>query len=100
MKGKMVVIAPDETIKVTHYDDAIPIEHIHEAVGGYIELIPHFTKYDGKPCFAFCNEEGKLENLEYNRLASEHWWRQNNTEDYLVGSIAIVQGTKSFMRKV
>ena len=44
------------------------------AVGGYIETVPHFTKYDGMTrgtCYA--NEDGIGKFLPFNKNATDAW---------------------------
>jgi hypothetical protein len=76
--------------------------------GGYIELVPDFKTYQGKPCVAFCDEDGKRKRLPYNVRASELWygqipdtfWRGDTPWplDILVGPIVIVTGDPQLMR--
>jgi hypothetical protein len=64
--------------------DGLPA--MQEAVGGYIELVPlnrdHFTMY--------CNEEGKVRNLRFNRLATRMADMHRDWEDPLVGDVLIL----------
>jgi hypothetical protein len=65
-------------------------------------MVPYFTTYEGSPCIAFCNEEGKLPHfdLPYNPTATGLWSKAIGKvpNDHLVGGIAIVVGPKSFLR--
>lgn len=70
---------------------------VKAAVGGYIETIPYFSKYNGKRCVAYCNEEGKLIGLKRNEYARAKWlecFKDHSKLDmgrtYLNGNIAIV----------
>lgn len=86
------------------------------AVGGHIELVGGFDtiEHDGdvRECAAFCNEEGKLEGLPINGIATVLWdralKRQGGTglwqhgektapADVLVGSVIVVYGDAEFM---
>ncbi len=46
---------------------------LQELVGGMIQLVPYYDYYAGKPCVAFCDEEGKLKGLEFNAAATISW---------------------------
>ena len=74
------------------------LERLQKIVGGYIQLIPDFNKYQGrKVIWAYCNEEGRLEKLPFNQKASQAWARcfPIGTIDYdramLFGEIVIIQ---------
>lgn len=77
---------------------------MQEAVDGWIELIPYFETYKGKPCMAFCNEKGKLHGLPYNEPANLAWRvafhkarGQLPQPEYLVGPVVILTGDKEFL---
>jgi hypothetical protein len=75
-------------------------ELLHSAVGGWIEVVPYFTKLGDRPCIAFCNEEGKINGLRPNYIA-QYLWENACPEidglDHLVGAIAIIVGPKEFL---
>ena len=95
--SKYVVIYPNgETTVVENSipDDAqaISLEMLQGEVEGYIEGV-----YSGDITM-FCNEEGKLKNLETNPIASIVWWKLLTKEsipagDILVGKVVITGGT-------
>lgn len=62
--------------------------------GGWLEVIPHFEQYGGRPCVAFCDEEGKLKGLAMNPKATYLWYACLAPEpfvpDHLHGPIVIV----------
>lgn len=100
MKGTLTVIKTTGEIEKTEFDHVQSLDDLTKAVGGYIELIPYFEKYEGKPCIAYCNEEGKLDGLPLNVEAQVAWEKalgQPIFEDHLVGNIVVVQGDKEFM---
>ena len=74
----MLVINPDGGISMTTLTEAPKYEQLKNAVDGYIETIPYFTKLKylnrhyvrGR---AYCNEEGKLMGLPRNPRAEEFW---------------------------
>ena len=93
-------VVPVETNKVK-------LEDMQKLVGGYIETVPYFDTYEGEPCIAFCDEEGKLKGKARNITATDAWYyglmsRGIPVEpfsDYLVGDILIVQGA-DLLRKL
>jgi hypothetical protein len=72
-------------------------------VEGHIEIVPRFTKFGGRSCVAFCNEDGKQIGKQPNHLA-QILWEENVgriiNEDYLVGNIVIIVADKSFLREM
>jgi hypothetical protein len=70
-------------------------------VEGHIEIVPRFNKFGGRPCIAFCNEEGKMQGKAPNHLA-QILWEENLgriiTEDHLVGNIVIIVADIDFLR--
>jgi hypothetical protein len=111
MNGKALIYKPGrhepEVTEFTHWRDCT-LEFLQKSVGGYIELIPHFDtiEHDGQvvPCFAYCNEEGKLEGLLGNGPITKMWnaaiERQgyhNDRGDFLVGSVVIIVGDGEFL---
>ena len=69
---KVTVIQPDGVVTVTEHAD-VPLEMLQRAVGGFIQMVPHFTQYDGHPCEAYVNEEGRLKNMPLNAKATALW---------------------------
>lgn len=70
-------------------------------VEGHIEIVPRFNKFGGRPCIAFCNEEGKMQGKRPNHLA-QILWEENVgriiNEDQLVGNIVIIVADAAFLR--
>ncbi len=101
----LISISPDGRVRKEGIEKAPNFKILNKIVGGPIELIPYFTKYDGHSCVAFCNEEGKLPhyNLPFNKMAHSLWEKSLGrpiTEDHLVGTIAIVVGPQSFLNNL
>jgi hypothetical protein len=102
MKGALTII-PVGTAAVTRKElTAAPrLEDLQSGVGGDIETVPHFNRYQGEPCVAFCNEAGKLDGLPVNHRATAHWYAiAGRVADVLVGPVVIVTGDKQLMRKL
>lgn len=114
MKGVILSIDIDGTETINQIDGPPTLDALKEAIGGgYIEVVPYFDTFprDSKniKCVAFCNEEGKLQDLPYNQPATALWqlslWVKGESlvsstgdlQDYLVGRIAVVFGDDDFM---
>ncbi len=115
MKGTILSIDIDGSQYMANIEGPPTLERLQAAIGGgYIEVVPYFTKLerDGKvvDCVVFCDEEGKLKGLKPNYAATAYWQdslkRQGRSLfgsdrkllDFLVGKIAIVWGDQAFMR--
>lgn len=98
MRGKIFIIHPDGTAQGKFYSTPIPDGDLQKAVGGHIETVPFFDRFNGSPCVAFCNSDGKNDGMEPNNFATMLWYMQVSIDDYLVGSVAIVTGDDAFMR--
>lgn len=69
--------------------------------GGMLQLVPYFRRYNGSPCVAFCDEEGKIKKLPVNLKANTEWVEQIGLiDDVLVGPIVIVCGNDKFLDKL
>jgi hypothetical protein len=99
----LISVHPDGRVRKQGISNPPKLEVLNKIVGGYIELIPYFTIYDKTPCIAYCNEYGKDQKLPYNKTANELWARAVGrpiVEDFLVGTIAIIVGPRSFLEKL
>jgi hypothetical protein len=104
---------------MTHQPD---LKFLQGAVGGYIQEIPLFNTidFDGHihDCVAFCNEEGKVDGLEFNIQATRLWnaamrriedkdgrllyphglfLPNGELSDVLVGTICVLIGDRAFL---
>jgi hypothetical protein len=102
MTPQLISIAPNGAVTITAIKTQPSAEILQKIVGGWIELVPYFTAYDGVPCIAFCNEEGKLKNLPYNPHATRLWQKavDGPVDDVLVGTIAIVVADRAFLQRM
>ena len=75
--------------KIDETDD-ISLENLQKIVGGYIEHVVSTNGHD-----VICNEEGKLNSLPFNQIASE-LYPMPMCGDYLVGNVVIL--TKEEMK--
>lgn len=53
-----VIIQPNGTITSKIVPKKNEYAHLSKAVGGHIETVGYFSKYRGKKCIAYVNEEG------------------------------------------
>jgi hypothetical protein len=110
MQGKLAVIMPGDSIASTTivYTDGAPtLDELQGAVGGSIELVPHFDTilHEGQRigCVVFCNEEGKLADSPRVNPQATGLWRSAvrhrglpPIDDVLVGPIVILTGDDEF----
>lgn len=114
MNGTMTVYYPGTPPerRITTYTKPIPLDDIQQAVGGHIEVVPYWDRFNGVHCVVFCNEEGKLEGLPRNVYMTDKWEaylktggmsrfdKDGNELDFLVGPIALITGDDDFMMEV
>jgi hypothetical protein len=67
------------------------LRELQEAVGGFIEMVPGITSYEGRPCDAVCDEEGLLKGKEVNVEITE-LAQKGGYPGFIVGNVAIVIG--------
>jgi hypothetical protein len=103
MKLRMVIVRANS--KLTEHDltDRPTLEELQDLVGGHIERVRHFDRLEGRPCVAFCREEGELLGLPFNRIATVLWRlylgiSMKHMPDVLVGDIVIIQGDEESLR--
>jgi len=89
--GDVVMVRPNGQYVL--YKCEPTLENLQALVGGYIEVIPGFTKYGRVPCIVLGDEEGKLKNKPYNNRATIEWARCMNQRSHdLVGDIIVLSG--------
>jgi hypothetical protein len=106
MKGSMTIITPPQgetptsLVEIT-LDKPPSLEVLQEIVGGWIERVPHWERYNGQKCIAYCNEEGKILKLQYNAQATALWdvALGGGITDWLSGIVVIVSGDADFMKQ-
>lgn len=121
MEGTALIYRPEQAPELTKFANAPPLAFLQEAVGGYIEHVPLFDtiEIDEKvvACRVYCNEEGKLNRLPTNRIATMLWnaalmrlrddngkvvyptglFTQKGITDRLVGTVIVLYGDDEFM---
>lgn len=86
-----ITIVTDEAVTVTKQPHPPYFKQLQEAVGGWLEPVPHFLTYGGKHCRAFVNEEGTLRNLPINLDATALWWMNSDKlTEFLRGPLVII----------
>jgi len=95
INGRLIILKPDGS-KIESYMLTPPtLEMLQGFVGGYVERVPYFDKYEEEECVAYCDEEGKMKNYAFNGAATAAWFNNNEgvtIRDFLVGDIVILQG--------
>ncbi len=85
-EGVAIVVKTDDTIE--HLDTIPDLAGLQKIVGGYIEIVN--GRLDGEPVQLVFNEQGLLENLPPNTVATSLL----QTSQFLVGNVIIAkQGT-------
>lgn len=74
--GIVITIPADGTqaIRSRETDQQPALQELQDLVDGYIEAVPHWDDYMGKPAVAYCNEDGKGLELAVNIRATALWW--------------------------
>lgn len=105
MSNCYLVIKPGKHDDIAEFQPGIllkppTLEFKQKLVEGPIQLIPRFNFWQGKPCVAICNEEGTMKKLPINLTATEAWRFITCTNDFLVGNVAIFQGSDNFLQSI
>lgn len=104
MRGVLTIIPVSGAVSSKELAAPPALQDLQAGVGGDIELVPYFTRYQGKPCVAFCNEHGKLHlALPLNVAATQAWYMQEPRfmgRDHLVGPIVIITGDRELMEEL
>jgi hypothetical protein len=92
VRGSLIVIHANPRTPMSRDDLSRPPhpQELRDGVGGDIEIIPRFERFEGQPCVAFCDKHGKHSGKPFNQRATALWLRQFRTKDYLAGDIVIV----------
>lgn len=98
MLGVMTIFRPEGPPEVRPLTATPELEELQKLVGGYLEAVPMWKRFRGKPCAAFCDEEGKLKEYPVNVAASAEWKRVAPlVGDVLVGTVVVLTGDSEFM---
>jgi hypothetical protein len=73
MSYRTTLIHGDGTL-TTHVSQRKPsLDVLQQYVGGSIEHVPTFDRYEGRAATVWVNEDGIARGLPHNRLATELW---------------------------
>jgi hypothetical protein len=115
MKGTFTVIKADGNSATQPVVVTPKYEMIKDGLnGGWLELVPLFDRYKGERCVVFCDEEGRLNGLPRNPIATALWHaciRARGLDpmrvltppdaiDGLVGPIVIISCDEELLRDV
>lgn len=91
-----VVIPAQPTLEqspayVTHpaNGEKFELEQLQKIVGGYIEVVLLTINPDGKKVYMIVNEEGELNGLPLNPIATAMFQECRKTDDVIVGDVLI-----------
>lgn len=98
--GTMFWVTADGQLNSEIVDKPPTLERMQEIVGGWLELVPGFSRFQDERAVAYCDEEGRLKHLPVNALASEAWWQSCPAQrgQTLRGTVLILHGNEAFMR--
>lgn len=87
--SKIITLTTDNRVIVANYpsdnlQDTLAI--LQEAVKGYVE----FVQFPRINLLMVVNEEGKINNLPINQVATSFFYRELGVTDYIVGDVAFL----------
>ena len=92
--GIVIVIPADkaQAIRSRETDDRPTLQQLQDIVDGYIQIVPGWDDYMGKPAVVYCNEDGKARQLPFNVRATTHWFAKLGYlgDDVLCGDVVLV----------
>jgi hypothetical protein len=96
MKLRMIIVKADGKITVHELTDYPTDQDLRDIVGGDIEPVRHFDRFEGYPCVAFHRGQGALLGLPANRTATVLWrlhlgFSEKHMPEVLVGDIVILR---------
>ena len=86
--AKAVIIKASGTKELVEFEVGQSYELLSGAVGGYVEVVALPTRRAD----LWLNEEGKLNNLPYNPIATSLFHDEHHTGDFIVGNVIITGG--------
>ena len=88
---KALIIKTDGTKEVTLFAEGTFLELAQKIVGGWIQLV----RLNNKGIDLYLNEEGKLDGLPQNPIATALWSEDYGLTDYIVGNVIITGGANN-----
>jgi hypothetical protein len=90
--SQIIVLHPDGTRDI-HMLEELDGFKARKLVGGYVQVVPVFRKFEGMSCVVLCDEDGKMTGKPYNVRATLEWKRcAGGHDDMLVGDVVVVTG--------
>jgi Domain of unknown function (DUF3846) len=86
---KAVIIRTDGSREVAEFDNSTCYEVLSGAVEGLIECVPLLDQKTD----LWVNEEGKLNGLDQNEIATKLWVDNYGYTDVIVGNVVVTGGT-------
>ena len=92
----ITILKSNGTREVHEYTSKPQLKELQRIVGGLIQLVPHWSKFDGRRADVWCNEEGRLNGLPFNEQATNMWLQVLGDGPFsyppqLFGDIAVAQ---------
>ena len=87
---KAVVIGFDTSVEMVDYDKKDEYRFLSDAVDGYIEMVA----LKGTQLTMYVNEEGKLEGLPFNDIATSIFQAKFGAVDIIMGNAVLVGAQK------
>lgn len=96
---RITVLHPDNKTTLAVHSRKPDLKTLQALVGGLIQLVPHWTMWEGQRAEVWCNENGRIHDLPFNPLATQKWKDvlgkgPFSYEPKLFGDVAIVQKLK------
>jgi hypothetical protein len=88
---KALIIKTDGTKEVSLFTEGTFLELAYATVGGWIQPV----RLETKGIDLYLNEEGKLDGLPQNPIATALWSEDYGLTDYIVGNVIITGGVNS-----
>jgi hypothetical protein len=91
-KSQIIIIYPNGEYEVNEME-TLDLKTAQKLVGGYVQVVPLFNKFEGMSCVVLCDEDGKMTGKPYNVRATLEWKRcAGGHDDMLVGDVVVVTG--------
>ena len=88
---KALIIRTNGTKELVDFEEGTFLNTAQKAVGGWIQLV----ELHSKNIDLYLNEEGKLDGLPQNPIATALWSEDYGLTDYIVGDVIITGGYNS-----
>ena len=103
MQGTMLIYRPESaTPEKQTLTGPLELDALQKIIGGYLERVPMWQRFNGAECVALCDEEGKIKEKPVNVAATVEWQRAQSlpVDDVLVGTVVVLTGDDAFMQSL